>query len=58
MMFIKITDLSGSIEAVVFTRTMAEYKQFLIAEKCVAIKAKVSYRNGEISLVVEKMKAL
>ena len=26
--------------------------------KCVAVKAKVSYRNGEISLVVEKMKAL
>ncbi len=58
MVFMKIADLSGSMEAVVFPRTLVEFKSLIVLEKCVAIKGKVSHRNGEVSLLVEKVKAL
>ncbi|MEK7644711.1 MAG: DNA polymerase III subunit alpha [Patescibacteria group bacterium] len=58
MVFMKIADLSGSMEAVVFPRTLIEFKSLIVLEKCIAIKGKVSHRNGEVSLLVEKVKAL
>lgn len=58
MVFMKIADLSGSMEAVVFPRTLTEFKSLIVPEKCIAIKGKVSHRNGEVSLLVEKVKAL
>lgn len=58
MVFIKVTDLTGSIEAVAFPKTFAESRNVLRAEQCVAMKGKVSHRNGAISLIVEKVKAL
>ncbi|PIQ92154.1 MAG: DNA polymerase III subunit alpha [Parcubacteria group bacterium CG11_big_fil_rev_8_21_14_0_20_39_22] len=58
MAFVKIADLTGSIETVVFPKTYSEYKDMLVLEKCVALKAKVSMRNGEVSLIVEKVKGL
>ena len=35
-----------------------EFKKFLVAEKCVAIKGKISNRNDEVSLIAEKVKEL
>jgi len=58
MVFIKIADLTDSIEAVVFPRTYAQYKSIIAPEKCIAMVAKISERNGEISLIVERMKEL
>lgn len=58
MVFMKVADLSGSMETVVFPRTLVEFKSLIVLEKCVAIKGKVSHRNGEVSLLVEKVKAL
>ncbi|MDP2704827.1 MAG: DNA polymerase III subunit alpha [Patescibacteria group bacterium] len=58
MMFLKITDFTGSIEAVVFPRVYEEYKDILVLDKCVALKGKISKRDGESSLVVEKAKIL
>jgi hypothetical protein len=37
---------------------MAEYKNSLLKDKCVAIKGKISLRNGEITLIVDKIKEL
>mgnify|MGYP001562730833 FL=1 len=58
MCFAKLTDFNDSIELVIFSRTFAECRELLEPEKCVAIKGKLSLRNGEPSLVVEGMKEL
>ncbi len=58
MMFLRLADFTGSLEVVVFPRVFAESKSFLIAESCVAIKGKVSLRNGEVSFLAEKIKKL
>ena len=58
MAFVKLSDYADTIETVVFPRTMAENKNILIKDKCVAIKGKISIRNGETTLIVDKMKEL
>ena len=58
MAFIKLMDESSSIEAVFFPKSFAEYKNILKPEACIALKGRLSNRNGEISLVAEAIKAL
>ena len=58
MMFLRISDLTGSIETVVFPKVYAQFKTILEPERCIAIKGKVSNRNNEISLIVDKIKPL
>mgnify|MGYP001615738009 CR=1 FL=1 len=58
MMFLRLADMSGTIEVVVFPRVFTEFSKFLVAEKCVVIKGKVSNRNDEVSLIAEKIKEL
>ncbi len=58
MAFIKLADFSGAVEAVVFPKSFVEYKSILRPEACIAIKGRVSNRNGEFSIVTEALKAL
>ncbi|MFA6340732.1 MAG: DNA polymerase III subunit alpha [Candidatus Paceibacterota bacterium] len=58
MAFIKIADFTGSIDAVVFPKTYVKYKDSIVVDKCIATVCKVSERNGEISLIIERMKVL
>ncbi len=58
MAFIKLADFSGAVEAVVFPKSYVEYKAILKPEACIAIKGRVSNRNGEFSIVTEALKAL
>ncbi|MFZ3020391.1 MAG: OB-fold nucleic acid binding domain-containing protein, partial [Minisyncoccia bacterium] len=58
MAFVKIADLSGEIEMVVFPRTYSEYKKFLVEDACIIVLGKITERNGEKSLIAEKIKAL
>lgn len=58
MAFIKIADYEGSLEAVVFPKMYAQYRSILLPEALVAMKGKLTTRNGELSMVVEKLKAL
>ncbi|MDE1924587.1 MAG: DNA polymerase III subunit alpha [Patescibacteria group bacterium] len=58
MAFVKLADFDGSIEAVVFPKNFAEYKNILKPESCVAMKGRLSNRNGELSLVAEQLKSL
>jgi DNA polymerase-3 subunit alpha len=58
MAFIKLMDEGGSIEAVVFPKNFAEFKNIIKPESCVALKGRLSNRNGELSLVAEALKAL
>jgi DNA polymerase III subunit alpha len=58
MAFIKIADYDGAIEAVVFPKNFVEYKKILVPETVIALRGKLSSRNGELSMVAEKLKAL
>lgn len=58
MLFIKLTDLTDNIELVVFPRTLVEFQSIFVPDQCIAVKAKVSLRNGEKSLIAEKAKKL
>lgn len=58
MVFMRVTDLSGTIEIAVFPRVLAEFRSFIEPEACVAIKGRVSRRKGETSFIAEKIKAL
>ena len=56
MAFLKIADLTGSIEAVCFPSIFKESIDILVAEKCIALSGKVSLRNGEKSIIIEAVK--
>ncbi|MFZ2484675.1 MAG: DNA polymerase III subunit alpha, partial [Minisyncoccia bacterium] len=58
MVFMRLSDLSGTTEVAVFPRVLSEFKQFVTQDACIAIKGKVSKRNGETSFIAEKIKAL
>ncbi len=58
MAFIKVGDLTASIEGVIFTKGFEELQNILVPDATVAIQARVSERNGEKSLIIEKAKAI
>lgn len=58
MVFMKLTDFSGTIEVAVFPRVLTEFKEFVQPDACIAIKGKVSKRKGETSFIADKIKAL
>jgi DNA polymerase-3 subunit alpha len=58
MAFLRIADFTGSIEVVVFPRTLTEVKEMLGPDKMVAVKGRFSRRNDSPSVVAEKVKAL
>lgn len=58
MMFLKMADKSSSIEVVVFPRIYENYKTIIKTEECLYVAGKISGRNGEKSLIAEKMKKL
>lgn len=58
MAFLKIADLTGSIEAVCFPSLYKDVLDILVAEKCIALSGKVSNKNGEKSIVIEAVKEI
>ena len=58
MFFIKFVDLTDEIELVVFPRVLQEFSSVFIPDQCIAVKARVSLRNGEKTLIAEKAKKL
>ena len=56
MAFLKIADLTDSIEAVAFPSIFKESIDILIPEKCIALSGKISLRNGEKSIIIEAVK--
>ena len=58
MGFLKIADFSDAIEAIAFPRTFKEYESVMVPGSCIAVKGKISERNGESSFVIERAKAL
>jgi len=58
MAFIRLADYSDRIEGVCFSDAFANYKEILELEKCVAVKGKISRRNGDPSIIIEAIKIL
>jgi DNA polymerase-3 subunit alpha len=58
MAFVKLMDFDDALEFVVFPKSYVEYKAMLVPENCVALKGTLSNRNGELSMVADKMKVL
>jgi DNA polymerase-3 subunit alpha len=58
MAFLRMADLSGSIECVVFPKTFEANKMMFVTDALVAIKGKVSHRNGEVSVMVDFIKKI
>ena len=58
MLFIKITDFTGTLEAVVFPRTYQEFRSAFVPEQCLALKGRITERRGEKSMIVERVKKL
>lgn len=58
MAFVKVADFSGELETVVFPRVLHEFRSAFTPDKCLAIKGKMSERNGQKSMIVERVKVL
>ncbi|MFA6158451.1 MAG: DNA polymerase III subunit alpha [Candidatus Paceibacterota bacterium] len=58
MAFLRVADLTGTIEAVAFPKTFARWKALIIPDKLVAVKGKLSDRNGEASILIDNFMAL
>lgn len=58
MAFVRFEDRTESIEAVMFPKLYKEHGALLQAGACVLVKATISNRNNELSLALDKIKAL
>ncbi len=58
MAFVRLADLGGSIEIVLFPRVLSLHKELIVPEKAIAVKGRLSGRNGETSFIAEAVKAL
>ena len=58
MVFMRLADLSGTVEVAIFPKTLNEFRSFVQPETCIAIKGRVSKRRDETSFIAEKIKAL
>jgi DNA polymerase-3 subunit alpha len=58
MMFLKIADLTDSIEGVAFPKTYAANKEAFVPDTCVALEGKFAQRNGALNMLVERAKVL
>ena len=58
MIFLKLADLSDSIEAVAFPKIFEEFQDILIPESCIVVKGTFSTRNGGKSILIDKVKPM
>jgi len=58
MAFVKLTDLTDEIEAVVFPKTWEQSGESIIESACVAIKGRFSERNGSPSIIAEEIRKI
>ena len=58
MAFVRIGDKFGVLECVVFPKTFEECSSILFPSSCVVVKGTISPRNGETSLIIDKIQPL
>ena len=58
MAFVQLSDLKDTIELVLFPETFQSNKDLVAVGTCVAVKGRLSIRNDEPTIAVEKLKLL
>jgi DNA polymerase-3 subunit alpha len=58
MAFVKLTDLTGTIEGVIFSKPYTELQNIVVVDTCIAVTTRITERNGEKSLIIEKAKII
>lgn len=58
MLFVRLADLTDSIELVVFPKVYEEFKDVIAADNCVVIKGTFSRKDGKESVLADKIKLL
>lgn len=58
MLFIKLSDYTDSIECVVFPKILAQFENIMRDGNCIAIKGRISLRNGDPSIICEQIKEM
>jgi DNA polymerase III subunit alpha len=58
MAFLKLSDNTGDIEAVVFSKLFEAHKDNLVKDTIIAFQGKVTERNGTKSIVIESLKKI
>jgi len=58
MAFVRFADTKDSIESVAFPETYHTYREILVPGTCVAVKGRLSIRNDEPTIALEKIKKL
>ncbi len=55
MAFVTVSDQTGKIETVVFPKTYQEVKDFLVEDRAVYLKGKISIKDDEKSILVDQI---
>ena len=58
MAFVTLTDLTGSIEGVIFPKVYESSKEDLIEDVVIAVQAVVSDRDGQKTIIINGIKKL
>ena len=58
MAFIKISDYTGTIDGVVFSKLFETNKDILIKDTIIALQGKITERNGEKSVMIDNFKKI
>lgn len=58
MAFLTLSDFTDNIDAVVFSKLFETMKDILIKDNIIALKGKVTLRNGEKSIAIETVKKI
>jgi DNA polymerase-3 subunit alpha len=58
MAFLVLADLKDTIEMVAFPDTYAAQKELFVVGSCIAVKGKLTIRNDEPSIAIDRVKAL
>lgn len=58
MAFVRLADWEDNLEMVIFPDLLKAKQEILQPQACIAVKGRLSYRNGQPSIVVEAVKSL
>jgi DNA polymerase III subunit alpha len=58
MAFVKVSDYTGSIDGVVFSKLYEANREILVNDNIIALQAKVTERNGDKNLMIESLKRI
>lgn len=55
MAFIKLEDLSGSMEIVIFPKTFAQFREYLVQDQIILVEGKLDFKDDRPVVLAEKI---